>query len=965
MDARGDFVSFETYRSTHDAEDVLVQALSTWSMTIREKSYQTAVDIVEVNPDANKDVDWQTMAATNSLVGTKDAKWHKEWKDIYRYEQGQRPDIYLDIYRMVHTGQEQGNTQVELYQANYRWEGKAESDTVSNWTAVIEGLPKYDSYGYEITYYAVECTVVTASNFDYAPVKYYWSNGGNGFALGDREEVADAYQNDTTYVYHLTGQNPVYDIGGKDVLVVKNRYSVPVNYALAENGTFQNTLEACPNLAGEKLWTSVPAGFAKVDLPPVTFALYQSLDGQTDSTSTPVATLTVTDWASVETSGSYIFRFVLQGNWSMKVENDKIVYTNKDNPTKTVTTSRDCVVEGTLPEGVTFLPKYKEDGQLYTYTMVEQSITLDDNGQDVEVPLDETATAEEKNLFKQIFTSAGVTPGTYQANNAYNTNQEGELTVQKWLKLEKNSQGNYVYPAITLELSRTYPSAAQGSQMEYVATQTWSSAQVEEAFDAQAKETWHNEGWVRLEATLTGLEIYAVNGEKYQYSFVENTGELKGYNTWAQKGGLEYGNGWLDNFNENNQSTQVPGLNAHPATDPAAIDATFINSYDSPVLRLQGTKQWDDWADNQHRPTIENGSVAGITLEVSRTAPAQTGQGNGYSETLELNTDYTVTWTQGAERDQWTYTIQAAAGKTEELSQYAPNGMPWTYRVTETIEDDTLAAIYGGGRRTVTFNAAKATNGTGTLLATPNSNLVNSIKTTAVFQKQWENGEDDPIQTDYLGQVKISFKLQVREKGATTWKDASEYAKENQVFSSLLGQNYEFTKTKTAAVNAEPNAWKDTFTGLPSALVNTTGSTPAYTLLEYRVVETQIVYTVPGGTPGETQTTVTVTVNDQGVYTLQPSNTLISGAGLAVNGVTSTTTNTLKTVDLTVTKTWTTARTNTTPAPPMRQGIGKPRSWCSTRMTELPGQLSRWPIRTRGSGTHSLDRHHQRGRRGE
>ena len=335
---------------------------------------------------------------------------------------------------------------MELYQANYRWEGKAESDTVYNWTAVIEGLPKYDSYGYEITYYAVECTVVTASNFDYAPVKYYWSNGGNGFALGDREEVADAYQNDTTYVYHLTGQNPVYDIGGKDVLVVKNRYSVPVNYALAENGTFQNTLEACPNLAGEKLWTSVPAGFAKVDLPPVTFALYQSLDGQTDSTSTPVATLTVTDWASVETSGSYIFRFVLQGNWSMKVENDKIVYTNKDNPTKTVTTSRDCVVEGTLPEGVTFLPKYKEDGQLYTYTMVEQSITLDDNGQDVEVPLDETATAEEKNLFKQIFTSAGVTPGTYQANNAYNTNQEGELTVQKWLKLEKNSQGNYVYP---------------------------------------------------------------------------------------------------------------------------------------------------------------------------------------------------------------------------------------------------------------------------------------------------------------------------------------------------------------------------------------------------------------------------------------------------------------------------------------------------------------------------------------
>ena len=70
-------------------------------------------------------------------------------------------------------------------------------------------------------------------------------------------------------------------------------------------------------------------GLAPGDLRPL-----QSLDGQTDSTPKRVATLTVTDWASVETSGSYIFRFVLQGNWSMKVQNDEIVYTNKDDPKK-------------------------------------------------------------------------------------------------------------------------------------------------------------------------------------------------------------------------------------------------------------------------------------------------------------------------------------------------------------------------------------------------------------------------------------------------------------------------------------------------------------------------------------------------------------------------------------------------------------------------------------------------------
>lgn len=73
--------------------------------------------------DKHRDSDIQTMTVTNRLSGTKSVLWHKQWKDAYNYQNGLRPDIYLDIYQVTHVRDNQGKptTQVSLYQANYHW----------------------------------------------------------------------------------------------------------------------------------------------------------------------------------------------------------------------------------------------------------------------------------------------------------------------------------------------------------------------------------------------------------------------------------------------------------------------------------------------------------------------------------------------------------------------------------------------------------------------------------------------------------------------------------------------------------------------------------------------------------------------------------------------------------------------------------------------------------------------------
>ena len=258
--------------------------------TMEEVDYVTALDPDEALAQiSTKDVDFQTFKATNSLTGTKDVQWHKEWNDAYRNQEDERPDIFLDVFRLVHETDD--TTKLELVVKDYQWtptttEGEGEEsgpvDAVNNWTATMGGVPLYDSLGYKITYFAVERAVGDTERFDYGPVRYYNTKGD---LMGDRLEVKDEYLTPTPdgeqYACSLKNGDEYVEVDGLDGETLEERYAArTVNYALGEGGTFENYLRANPNLAGSKLWQGVESGYPTDQLPQVTFALYQTTLGK-------------------------------------------------------------------------------------------------------------------------------------------------------------------------------------------------------------------------------------------------------------------------------------------------------------------------------------------------------------------------------------------------------------------------------------------------------------------------------------------------------------------------------------------------------------------------------------------------------------------------------------------------------------------------------------------------------------
>ena len=84
----------------------------------------------------------------------------------YRYEMGERPDIYLDLYELRHV-EKDGKITEELV-PNYKdrkWTFYEENEDVS--MCSFGKMPKYDDLGYEITYYAQEKMKTDKEFFDY------------------------------------------------------------------------------------------------------------------------------------------------------------------------------------------------------------------------------------------------------------------------------------------------------------------------------------------------------------------------------------------------------------------------------------------------------------------------------------------------------------------------------------------------------------------------------------------------------------------------------------------------------------------------------------------------------------------------------------------------------------------------------------------------------------------------------
>ncbi len=799
-----------TWTEVENVPQDIQDRLNQYSRTVGETKY-------EVGP--NHAQDKASIDVTNRLQETKTVNWHKEWYDEYAYAGNLRPDIYLNIYKVEHDANGDPKPP-EIYVRDYRWvyEEGAGTDQKSNWTAQISGLPRYDDYGYEILYYATEHTVIDWAAIDYAEVGYEFGGEDIGSASQPTEE---------DHVVNVTD--------------LENTRAGEALYALQEDGTFVNRLENTVIIQGQKVWSSLPAGWNPANLPTVTFAVDQSKAGSEDEKE--IATLTVSDWTDWQ-NGTYVF---------------EITHTGVNTPEEE---------EGEIPDREQPLPKYDEKGNLYNYVLREVEMTWGGEGEGPDLE-----------NWGSVFTPT-IQPGTYLATNTY-APDTGSLSFQKYLELPMGQKGPLSYPAVKFEITRTYTdNKGQTSDPEVVERVTWTSKEVEEAYTTS---TGARSTPVQKVFTVEDLELYAPNGSPYVYTVTEvKDGFLEGYDTWAAAEAVE-----PDAIKEQEGAkgtVEISGLTPTLVKDGAEpteipVSATFLNARQTQKpISLRGEKRWEDYGD------ALNTRPEAIKITLSRRANSQPGQNNPIpEETLSTDT-YTIKWTKEENSDTWVYNIQGK-GETE-LEKYAPNGMPWIYIVTENpIGGYTTTPASGKVEKSA---ATAAEDGVVTM-----PELVNSIQTDVPFSKNWVQQDNDPITEDYLGfKIAVTFELQVRVKGTDDpWEDADAYGPFQSYIQDtqdgVFDGEYAFEKTLTGFINEKKSG---SFEDLPLVIPGTGSSVIS---LEYRVVETQVKY-------GEQS--YDVTIEDGDAYTVDPNAPFTPPDEIL--GGNNAHTNRLETQDLTVTKTW-------------------------------------------------------------
>ena len=862
---------FKTNLQGYEKLNELLDLLDEFSTSVRQDSYTSNDEAEAVDGEIPHDT--QAMTVTNGLGNTKDVVWYKHWNDQYVFDQNQRPDIYIDVYRVVHDSPTM--TKVELVKQDYLWEPRPadgegiESDEIdqNSWKVTMSNVQKYDSYGYEIYYYATESTMVDYPSYDYVVGDYYKSNT---LPLDSTEKMGTADAIDQKYVEN--GSVIKFASSNLDDSVDEDKVTSPdyAAYALRENGMFVNSLDEQVDFQGQKIWEAVPNGYSDVNLPAVTFELYRTTksadevkddNGKLDySKMDKFATQTVTDWASAHQNGTYVFNFT-DGNGE-KLD----------------------------------LPRYDEEGNVYTYYMREADANLGDDGA----------------TLNSVFTVTDPESNTYVATNHYNP-PKGELHVKKFLQLpaDLGTGDDDKFPTIQFTLTRTYTGTDKDGNKNATIEDTsfkkvieWDWQDVKQAYAAAKAEAAGESG---DSITLTNddlkfekLEIYAPNGSKFVYTVTETSENfLYGYSTCAELGNLEF-----EELSGDENETTVSGLEPVVATEsenpeatpdtqsgePDKSWATFKNvSAQERFTELKGSKEWDDY-DDQFGIRPSQDAFKEI-LTVTRTAKQQGTEGNEITETLAPDT-YTLTLSEDStDKNRWTYTITSKEGDGFEV--YAPNGMPWTYTVKEDLSKLTnLTGIYKGAPSSVSIDATTiGDDGVGTFEA-----LKNSTSTSVNFEKKWQDSDGNAITEDYLGrELSVTFQLQVRETGGNEWMNADAYFDGKD-----LPKEVEFTKTIEGTLN--PSAtWSGSFTKLPLAIKDG----EQIVRLQYRVVETSA--TVTDGTNENSQNlTIIEETNDDGIFAYD-----VTGNGLVTNATLKETadgkwitTNTLDLDSLTITKVW-------------------------------------------------------------
>ena len=728
--------------------------------------------------------DQQTIKIENRLSDTKDVVFYKEWRDEYRIENGERPDISLDIYQLL--TDENGNKKLNLYYKDYSW-SKLDSNTEVQsqddmWSITFKELPKYDDYGKEIIYYAKENVIINRDTFDYLDAQYYYKINDKTVKVGDEVTGPLSGYEKADYLYPLTENNQK-------------------TFLLKEDGMFVNQIEKNIEINGKKIWRDLPSGYSEDNLPKVVLQLYQcDSNGNKLNDGNPYATIEISDWKKLKNSeGNYVFAFKYKGaNTNHIDENGDLIVTGE-----------------TDAKGI---PQYDEDGKRYTY-QIEEDIQF----------VGEGSQQNDGNVYVKDYDN-----NAYMITNNYQS-VKGDLAVKKIIANADLKEGEK-YPNVTFTLERSY-TANDDSQITDNNFKRIEKIEYDK-FDTNGIAYY----------TFRDLDVYAPNGSLYRYKVTETA--INGYKTEVGSGDLDANSSFVESFVSSDVTltpkSSIGVINAIKAAlnQDQTAKVTFKNTYIPEIISIQGQKIWnDDGNSAELRPD-------NIELTLTRYANAQSGSNNSIEEqTLTKNKDFKIKWSNTL--GSWAYTM-IGIDETHELEKYAPNGMPWIYRVEEKMDPLSESIYVKTPSNGIVEKNANTANGNG-IVNMPN--LTNTLLTSISGTKNWDITADYPndILNDYLGyQMDVKFELQARIKGyvrngsaidfSNSWKNAmnliNQYTDNPSVLEKYAlsrkpsGSLY-FGQTATVQFDSLYNAIRVE----NSSITGQDIQTGDIILLEYRVIE--------------------------------------------------------------------------------------------------------------------------------
>ena len=697
--------------------------------------------------------DTQDYTFTNGRSGTRDVTFYKSWHDTYvNDELNQRPDIYLTVYQVVDGGAPQlVNRYLHLTWGPAVETGEGAGDAAYEQKVVISDLPKYDSEGREITYYAVEGMDADGASLGYGDVTFEY------------DHIQDADEAECSVVID------------KDAVESDDPSQNATGYAVREDGTFVNRLDSTLIAKGTKLWENIPGNAEQEDLPEVGIYLQQRVAGGEWSDM-------YVDVETKEVSGTVASTFELE-----RTENNQYTYTiDKD-------------YEGNP------LPRYDENGNLYEYRAVEivwglldqpGGFTADDlEGVNIKDLREGTA---DNTLTGSVYVIQHGETGSFLPRNIYQ-GDTGKLTVKK---IFSGRDANDMYPDVTFEVYRYYVDAeGNPSDPARVASTTVPGA----TFKSNA--TVNEDGTSSYSHTFTDLDVYAPDGSRWVYFAVER--DIDGYGTVVGTGDLELGDSGLiegarvdatgatvdegdgTGMRSEDLGTIEDGVcTVSVIADDETPDATFANDYDPEQTNLKGQKKWIDYNDAfTVRPDK-------LDVTFKRTAGSMTE--NVEVQTTDPAAPNYLAWDKDAASDTWTFELN-------NVEKWAPNGTAWTYTVTEDLTTTGADEYYSvvAGSSSVSANS------------TAQFRLENALRGQASVSKEWVDGGDPYGLRPENVTVELQARTKLADGTGdySEWDDAytvwKQFTTDEQLDASGLTQD-----TITRELSPD-NGWKGSWRRLP------------------------------------------------------------------------------------------------------------------------------------------------------